>query len=659
MRRAMLLVLACMCVAPLAQAPAQLAQRPASAALGATGTVAPPRSPRNANYSIDARLDARERRITASEVITWRNITTREVSDLQFHLYWNAWKNTRSSFMREQALAGSVDPDDAGHASIDVTSITVRPGPESTPVDVTGSKRFLAPDDKNPDDETVMAVDLPFPVAPGRTLVIDLKWTARVPRNAARTGYVGDFFFIAQWFPKLGVLEEDGWNCHQFHASTEFFSDYGVYDVRLTVPRGWTVGATGVERERRADGEEETHRYYQEDVHDFAWTASPDYVERRARFEHPSLPPVEMRLLLQPEHQAQAARHFDATRATLKQFGEWFGAYPYDHVTVVDPAYQSEAAGMEYPTLFTAGTTWLAPANPSLNTPEEVTVHEAGHQWWYGVVGSNEFEHAWMDEGLTTYAAARAFTEAYPRTYYEQRFLGGFVPWVFRDVVLPRETFWNRLAGYRSAAESDIPSEPSFRYHPRTGRSITYNKTALWLNTLERLVGWDVMQRAMAAYFDRYQFRHPAPNDFFNTFNEVAGRNMGWFFDEVYRSSDVFDYGVEELKSTSDAGGFRTSVIVRRYGEGVFPVEVAVAFDNGERMTEEWSGRERWKLYTYVRSARAVSAQIDPRRVLLLDVNYTNNSRSLEPKGTAASAKWALKWMVWLQDALLTWGVLV
>src|SRR5262249_39127160 len=147
-----------------------------------------------------------------------------------------------------------------------------------------------------------------------------------------------------------------------------------------------------------------THRYYQEDVHDFAWTTSPDYVERTGRFTHPSLPPVEMRLLLEPEHVAQAERHFDATRTALKYYGEWYGPYPYGHITIVDPAYQSGAGGMEYPTLFTAGTRWLAPAQ--VTTPEGVTVHEAGHQFWYGIVGNNEFEDAWMDEGFNTFSTA-------------------------------------------------------------------------------------------------------------------------------------------------------------------------------------------------------------------------------------------------------------
>src|SRR6185503_14852687 len=174
----------------------------------------------------------------------------------------------------------------------------------------------------------------------------------------------------------------------------EFFSDYGTYDVSLTVPADWPVGATGVPRDRRDNGDRtSTHRYYQDDVHDFVWTTSPDYIERTARFEHATLAPVVMRLLLQPEHAGQADRHFDATRTTLKYYGEWFGAYPYGHITIVDPAWQSGAGGMEYPTLFTAGTRWLAPAR--VTTPESVTVHEAGHQFWYGMVGNNEFEHAW------------------------------------------------------------------------------------------------------------------------------------------------------------------------------------------------------------------------------------------------------------------------
>ena len=644
-----------------------LAAQSASSRPASNGSVTPQRSPRNANYTIDARLDPATRTITATEIITWRNVTTGSIDQLQFHLYWNAWKNTRSTFLRERALTVKIDRPPEDFSTLDVTSIRrLFPPPPGVvdaltpqPVDLTSGKRFIAPDDRNTDDQTVLSVPLHEAVKPGGTATIELMWTARVPRPFARTGAIGNFFFFAQWFPKLGVLEDDGWNTHQFHSTTEFFSDYGVYDVRLTVPGGWMVGATGVARERRdnADGTA-THRYYQEDVHDFAWTTSPDYVERRRRYEHPTLPSVDIRLLLQSENAGQADRHFRALDVALSRYGEWFGAYPYGHITVVDPAYQSGAGGMEYPTLITAGTSWLVPSVVTYSGPEEVIVHEVGHQWFYGMVASNEFENAWMDEGINTYATARVLDEDYDG-YYEKRFFGGFVPWVFKDLPLRRETSWNRLPGYRPAARSDDSSMPSYQFDPHTARYVTYNKTALWLNTMERWLGWPIMRRALSTYFSRWQFKHPEPRDFFEIVTEVAGQDVGWFFDEVYRSSNVFDYGVQELTSVLDGDRYRTSVFVRRYGEAVFPVDVLVTFEDGEQQTDRWNGRDRWKQYTYERQSQAVSAQVDPKRVLLLDINYTNNSKTLAPKGPEAATKWSLKWMIWLQDALLLWAFFV
>jgi len=573
-------------------------------------------------------------------------------------LYWNAWKNARSTWMRERELGlGRPEADRPARdlAHMDVTSIKL-----TSPItsDLTTAQHFITPDDDNADDQTVMALPLPQPVGPGGSVTVELAWSAHVPRTFARTGAIGNFFFIAQWFPKLGVFQDTGWNCHQFHEGTEFFSDYGVYDVSLTVPQQWIVGATGLQRERvdNADGTA-THRYHQDDVHDFAWTTSPDFIVRTARFEHPTLPAVDMRLLLQPEHAGQAERHFDATRTTLKYYGEWFGAYPYGHITIVDPAYQSGAGGMEYPTLFTAGTRWLAPSR--VTTPEGVTVHEAGHQFWYGIVGNNEFEDAWMDEGLNTFSMARAVAQVYDPNFLTIRYFGGFVPWVYRDIALSRETEGNRLAGYRRDAKSDAQSTPSFRYFPSTGGSITYNKTALWLNTLERWLGWPTLQRVMAAHFDRWKFKHPRPDDFFRTATEVAGRDLQPFFDQVYRSSNVFDYGVQDLTAAREGPQYRSNVVVRRYGEATFPVDVLVTFENGERVTEHWDGLDRWKLYSYIRPSAAVSAEVDPERVLLLDVDYTNNSRTLRPDGPRAATKWSMVWMIWLQDCLLSWAALV
>ena len=403
-----------------------------------------------------------------------------------------------------------------------------------------------------------------------------------MPRPFARTGVIGNFYFIAQWFPKLGVLEDGGWNCHQFHATTEFFSDFGVYDVSLTVPRGWRVGATGAQRARidNSDGTT-THVYHQEDVHDFAWTTSPTLVERTADFvpsgrtagpDATAQKPVRMRLLLQPEHRSQAERHFAATRTALKHYSEWFGAYPYDQITIVDPAFQSEADGMEYPTLITGGTPWLTASAVTIATPEEVVIHETGHQFFYGIVGHNEFEDAWMDEGLNTYLTARALDAGLSAQLLRAALLRRLRPvGCFAISRCTRETYWNRLAGYRRAPKSDVPSTPSYRYSIANGRTVTYNKTALWLNTLERHLGWPVMQRALQTYFQRWQFRHPKPADFFAIVNEVSGQDLTWFFDQVHRSSNVFDYAIDTLRSTRDGSGFRTDVIVSRARRGDLP----------------------------------------------------------------------------------------
>lgn len=239
------------------------------------------------------------------------------------------------------------------------------------------------------------------------------------------------------------------------------------------------------------------------------------------------------------------------------------------------------------------------------------------------------------------------------------RFFGGFVPWTIPGVTLTRAIDGNRLPGYRENAEADAQATPTFHFWPGTSSFITYNKTALWLHTLERLVGWPVLQRGMAAYFERWKFRHPQPRDFFAAVEEAAGRDLDWFFDEVYQGSNEFDYGIRSLVSTRSGANYRTTVVVRRFGEAIFPIDVVTTFRDGQTSRERWDGRDRRIIYTYEGLAEALSAQVDPDRVLLLDVNYTNNSMTLRPRAPEASLKWSLKWLVWLQELLVTYAFFV
>jgi hypothetical protein len=623
---------------------------------------AQPLSPRNANYTIDVTLDTRARTLSARETLVWTNITNASTDELQFHLYYNAWRNDHSTWMHEHALTAwwqGISTRAEDRAAIDIASLTIKGG-AAAPVDLTSQMRFIAPDDGNKDDRTVMSVALPQSVAPGETLTIDIAFTAKIPRPFARTGAIGNYFFIGQWFPKIGVLDAGGkWNCHQFHVGTEFFSDFGVYDVRMTIPLGWPIAATGRPRERTDNPNgTTTHRYYQEDVHDFAWTTSPDFLEARERFEQPGLPPVDMRLLYQPEHASQVARHFETARATLRYYGEWFGAYPYGHLTIVDTPWRTATDGMEYPTIFTAGTRWLMPRKDTF--VGDGVVHETGHQWWYGIVATNEFEDAWMDEGINQYANARVDAEDFPDGREVPRFFGGFVPWVLDDVPWDRLASGEYLSDYRGSPTVDIQATPSFRYWPRTSGPITYSKPALWLHTLERALGWPVVQQILSAFFERWKFKHPKPGDLFQVASEVSGRDLMPFFDQVYRGSAVFDYGVDSVTSTeTDDETYVNDVVVRRHGDGIFPMTILATLANGEQRRFAWDGAGRWHRVTFEHASRVLSAQVDPDQVLVLDTNFTNNSFTTEPAGGRAATRWAAIWLVWLQDQLLTWASLI
>ncbi len=210
---------------------------------------------------------------------------------------------------------------------------------------------------------------------------------------------------------------------------------------------------------------------------------------------------------------------------------------------------------------------------------------------------------------------------------------------------------------------------------------MSYAKTSLWLATLERHLGWETVRRILSTFFERWKLRHPRPEDFFAIADEVAGEDLGWFFDQVHGSSVSFDYAVDSVASVpidaagfvdgedaepvlaasenGDEGPYRTEVVVRRHGEGIFPLELLVVFEDGSEVRRAWDGRDRWKTFVEVGPAKIEYAALDPKRVLLLDLDYSNNSRLREPEGDFAAHKWASKWMVWLQDFLNTFTFFV
>ena len=644
----------------------------------------PKESSRNANYTMDVRLDPEKHTIGGKLVLTWRNITDRPLDTFPFHLYWNAFRNNLSTSAREGRASGSARrraEDERDFAFIQVSSVRLLGDTES---DLTPSLRYVQPDDANPDDRTVIEVKTPAPIAPGAEVLFAIDWTSLIPHGSVgRSGWVHDYHFIVQWFPKIGVFWKGQWNAHQFHSASEFFADYGTYDVRLTLPRGFVVGATGRRAEAKDNGDgTETLHYIQEDVHDFAWTASRRFLEKTDRFADPGYPPVDIRLLVQPEHEHLAQRYIESTKTALRSYGAWSAPYPYAQITVVDPAWNSASGGMEYPTLLTGGTRYFAPE--ILHSPETVTVHEAGHQFWYGLVGNNEFEEAWLDEGFNTYHEEKATwlwrgPEGVGRSYFgpagRRGGRTGF-PVVAPGVFLGRGV--GSLAGLRAGGTADLMARRAWEYKNRSSYGLnSYGKPALSLQTLEALLGDAMMTRILRTYARRYRFRHPTSQDFIDTVNEVTGQDWKWYFDATWFSSEVCDYAVTVRNERAPVVvGFRdgkdgspervTAKDVKKEGEGPWdseveverrggvrmPVEVRVVFADGTSKDEAWDGQYRWTRLRYP-GRKVVAAYADPERKLAIDIDPSNNSW-VEDKGEArrAACKWAARYMFWLQNLL-------
>jgi aminopeptidase N len=320
-------------------------------------------------------------------------------------------------------------------------------------------------------------------------------------------------------------------------------------------------------------------------------------------------------------------------QGSMKRFDDWYGPYPYAQITVVDPPHGAmEAGGMEYPTFITGDTTWWAPKGQKL-FPEVVTEHEFGHQYWYGMVATNEFENAWLDEGINSYTEVKVCDSLYGKNTSLINWMGGQMG----------NADYER-SGYVGVAETDSLAEPSFRDMSMSAYAgVTYGKAATMLLTLEAVVGEQVLQKALHAYFMKYRFTHPTQEDFLRTVNEATGQDLGWYWQQSVYGTQVFDYKVRKADSVrvdwanknapSEQKGatlYQTDVLLQRLGDFVFPVTAEIKFDNGETIREKWDGRDRWKRLVYMKKAQVLSVEIDPDHQITMDRDYLNNSIATE-----------------------------
>jgi hypothetical protein len=622
-----------------------------------------PMSERIVHYEIDAKYDAVKHVVDATEVLTYHNVTGQALDHFPFHLYQNAFQQ-KATWVNEAKLMGSRDTSYAKWEDKDYGSEEIKSLELVGQGDLTAQLHYVAPDDGNKDDKTVVELRVPKPIAPGEYVQFKIAFRTQFPETQARSGYKRDFVLGGQWFPKVGVFWHGAWNCHQYHNTTEFFADFGVYDVKLTVPQFEVVGASGVKIGEVSNADStKTLTYHGDDIHDFAWTASPRYKVKDDGVFQGQMGPVKMQILMQPAHWNQVERHERILKQTLDHFERWYGPYPYKTITLVDPEPDSAAFGMEYPTFITGGTSWFVP--DGVYFPELVIEHEFGHQYWYGMVATNEFEDAWMDEGINSYTEVKVLDSILGKNSSVMKMAGA--------TLSERET--QRLS-YISVADLDPMAKNAYEYYNSNSYGgVTYGKTASVLLTLESIIGEDTMQNAMHVYFMKYRFTHPTKEDFLKTIEEVSGKNLRWYFDQAVYGTQVMDYKVLRIDSLpvnwydekkKGAGKddkdtvYRSYVWLQRKDDFAMPVDVEIKFDNGDKIREHWDGANRWvRLGPYDKKTKIASAEIDPDHRIQIDRNDFNNSYTAEANGKPAR-KVANYWLFaeqWVSQALAWWAI--
>jgi len=385
--------------------------------------------------------------------------------------------------------------------------------------------------------------------------------------------------------------------------------------------------------------------YRAEDIVDFAWTAWPGYSVFTDKWKN-----VDITLLIPGNRVKQVDRQFTAVKNALEYLDENVGPYPWPHLTFVDPpSIGAGAGGMEYTTLFTSASSTIMPE--WLHMPEMVTVHEFSHAYFMGILASNEFEEPWLDEGVNSYWEQRIMDNYYGSNsgLVNHRFLK------LSDKSSARLT-------YTTSPVKHIISNNEFSWnYPRgTYGMMSYQKTAVWLHTLEGIIGEETMDNVFREYYRKWAFRNPSGKDFVAVVNEVVqkehggrfGPDMNWFFDQTLYGSGICDYKVSGISNRKyrkpegkadsvDADAkewlhtdslYTAVAMLERIGDVILPVDVLIHFKNGDEVLEKWDGKARYKDFTFTGYREIEWVKIDPEFRIVMDVNFNNNSFTEEPQ---------------------------
>ncbi len=595
---------------------------PATAAPIARGEMREPKAV--VAYKLAATLDPIAHTVKGEGTLTWTNTSNVAVSELWFHLYLNGFK-PGSLFYKEATNEGGRGTKLSGSAgSIALVKLQID---EPNGQDLLPTLQARGNAVGALEDETDAKVTLSHPIAAGTSIRLALKWTSILPEIVERTGYKDSFHLVGQWFPKIARLEKDGtWAHFPFHHLAEFYADFGSYEVTITAPAAFAIGATGEKTNEQANNGQHAVTYTQDRVHDFAWTAWDKFQERSERIHD-----VDVRLLYPPGYDGAATRSSNAMRTAFPSFAQRVGPYPYRVLTIVHPPVGAEeAGGMEYPTLITTGGSWFN--NPLVHDVEGVTIHEFGHQYFYGLLASNEERYPFLDEGLNTYLEGLVASDLFGRA----SLLGKIGPYE------PDAATLNAVYS-RDRARDHAIGQPAYSF--RSGRaygSLVYARTRALLDTLSRTYG-PCVNDGIQLYFREWHFRHPTPQDFFDAVTRTCGTS----------AADALAAGIDNRGSVNvtaisliDIGG-TTELEASNRGTLRLPIDIEFWMTDGTKQLRTHVPMSDGA-FTVSVSGAATHAVIDPDHKLLIDVDWQDQhaiAKDVTPVGSPTTFERATYWL--------------
>jgi len=512
------------------------------------------------NYKMQVRLDDSKHELFADEIIEYKNNSPKELNVIYMHVWPNAYKDNTTELAKQQLENGDTKlyyskAEDRGY--IDMLDFKV---------DTKSVKwEFLK------DTIDVCKIYLNEPLKSGGKINISTPFHVKIPSGEfSRLGHIGQSYQITQWYPKPAVFDRNGWNYMPYLNQGEFYSEFGSYDVQIIVPKNYVLGATGdmvdgeaelqwlnnkVEETKRinnfnsgdlsfpeSDKETKTLHFKQSNVHDFAWFCDKRYHVLKGEVTTPHTNHVVTTWVMFTNSEGNLWK--DAIKYVndaVYYYSLWNGDYPYNHCTAVDGTI-SAGGGMEYPNITVIG------KSGSAFTLDVVIAHEVGHNWFYGMLGSNERVHPWMDEGINSFNELRYIRKKYP----DRKLVGDFnegIAHLFDLDGYNRHTQYYYTYILDAAKNLDQPIEyPAYKYTELNYAGVVYSKTAVVFDYLMAYVGEAEMNKAMQKYFDEWHFKHPEPNDLRKILEQETGKNLAWFFDDLINSTKKLDYKISSVK---------------------------------------------------------------------------------------------------------------